>query len=185
MRAPPGLPLLGPSPHRGSRCGVGLDGGRAGVGGPPQPPQPPPKVQQGGEDTPAKIPPKMKQGAITSYFSTPKREKKPLALAGEGAGASGHPPPILETKPKKKHGKSLPDSKINKRRGYWVQLAQSRRAKTCEIITHVAPICKAQDTAATEPGHQIKVHHRGPDNPPLIPQVNNDISYPKGMDNKE
>ena len=43
VRAPPGLPLLGPSPHRGYRCGVGLDGGRAGAGGPPQAP---PKVQK-------------------------------------------------------------------------------------------------------------------------------------------
>ena len=179
-----GVPLLGPSPHRGSRCGVGLDGGRAEAGGPPQPP---PKVQQlaGGEDTPAKIPPKMKQGAITSYFSTPKREKKPLTLAGEGAGASGHTPPILETKPKKNNRKSLPDSKVNKMRGYWVQLAQTRRAKKCESISHVAPICKARDTAATEHGHHILVHHSGPDNPALIRQLHNDISYPKGMDNKK
>ena len=43
VRAPPGNPLLGPSPHRGSMCGVGLDGGRAGAGGPPQAP---PKVQK-------------------------------------------------------------------------------------------------------------------------------------------
>ena len=32
VRAPPGLPLLGPSPHRGSRCGVGLVGGGLGRG---------------------------------------------------------------------------------------------------------------------------------------------------------
>ena len=32
VRAPPGLPLLAPSPHRGSRCGVGLVGGGWGGG---------------------------------------------------------------------------------------------------------------------------------------------------------
>ena len=32
VRAPPGLPLLAPSPHRGSRCGVGLAGGGLGRG---------------------------------------------------------------------------------------------------------------------------------------------------------
>ena len=32
VRAPPGLPLLAPSPHRGSRCGVGLVGGGLGRG---------------------------------------------------------------------------------------------------------------------------------------------------------
>ena len=37
--APPSLPPLGPSPHGGYRCGVGLAGGRAGAGGPPPPPQ--------------------------------------------------------------------------------------------------------------------------------------------------
>ena len=130
-----------------------------------------PKIVIEGEDTPAKIAPKMKQGAITSYFSTPKREKEPL--------------PISRNKPKKNHRKSLPDSSLNKMRGYWVQLAQTRRAKKCGSITHEAPICKALDTAATEPGHHILVHHSGPDNPTLIPKLHNDISYPKGLDNKK
>ena len=123
----------------------------------------------------------MKQGAITSYFSTPKREKEPLGLAGP----KGPSPPISRNKPKKNHRKSLPDSSLNKMRGYWVQLAQTRRAKKCGSITHEAPICKALDTAATEPGHHILVHHSGPDNPALIRQLHNDISYPKGMDNKK
>ena len=49
------------------------------------------KIEIGGEDTPDKIAPKMKQGAITSYFSTQKRKKEPLGLAGGGAGARGPP----------------------------------------------------------------------------------------------